>query len=242
LKSNIEEEPIDDWPNFSGIAKISIPECIIDFYKCKKYFQMENYIKNLSKYYNSSYLKKYPISMYNDNDQIEQSLDRLLPPELKNFLPIKTKGDGNCLFNAVSIILNKNENLSKELKFFTVQMIFQNENYFRQQFSTRGSNNFKSFQDAVENVALMHRFQDSFGITALAQAIDRPLWIFETKKSFEYKTPYISEGRLPVILFLNDNHFTALISKSMHMQLPKVPDYKLFPKQSSIFKKLFKRK
>jgi hypothetical protein len=221
------------------LKRIPIP--VLNMYKYYKYDQLRKYFDDVQNQLNIEYLQNFKLKIFNENDKTDDRIKQLLSNQLSGFMPIETTGDGNCLFNAASIILKNDETLSKELKFASVKIIFENEKYFREQFNTRGANNAKSFEEAVENVAIMNRYQNSFGITALSIAIDRPIWIYEQQNSIEYKTNHISKDRSPILIFLSGNHFSALKSQSANPIFPKEPKFKIFPKQSSIFKKFINK-
>ena len=59
----------------------------------------------------------------------------LIPQDVKNFhgkrmRALKTSGDGNCLFNALSIFLNKNEELAKLLRVLSAIELFSNPGFY----------------------------------------------------------------------------------------------------------------
>ena len=51
---------------------------------------------------------------------------------LKEYVPIKTPGDGNCLFHAVSLSLNGKLNLTRHLRLLAAYSIVQNKDKFLQ--------------------------------------------------------------------------------------------------------------
>ena len=51
---------------------------------------------------------------------------------LKEYVPIKTPGDGNCLFHAVSLSLNGKLNLTRHLRLLAAYSIVQNRDKFLQ--------------------------------------------------------------------------------------------------------------
>ena len=54
----------------------------------------------------------------------------LLPSDFKDWIPIKTTGDGNCLFNAMSTALSGNESLSSVLRLLTVAELFAYSEFY----------------------------------------------------------------------------------------------------------------
>ena len=54
----------------------------------------------------------------------------LLPADFKDWIPIKTTGNGNCLFNAASIALSGNESLSSVLRLLTVSELFAHSEFY----------------------------------------------------------------------------------------------------------------
>lgn len=70
---------------------------------------------------------------FNENRMALRSEDRIAKPlillELKDFAPITTTGDGNCLFNAVSI-LSGDENLAGILRLQTVAELFAHSDFY----------------------------------------------------------------------------------------------------------------
>ena len=71
---------------------------------------------------------------FNEISMASRSEDRiakpLIPPELKDLTPITTTGDGNCLFNAVSIVLSGNESLAAILRLLTVAELFAHSDFY----------------------------------------------------------------------------------------------------------------
>ena len=53
----------------------------------------------------------------------------LIPADFKNCIPIKTTGNGNCLFNAASIALSGNESLSSVLRLLMVSELFADSEF-----------------------------------------------------------------------------------------------------------------
>jgi len=65
------------------------------------------------------------------NLPVDKVAEAFLPPDLRSlFRAIPATGDGNCLFNATSIALVGNENLTKELRLRTAYHIMMNKQHY----------------------------------------------------------------------------------------------------------------
>lgn len=191
-------------------------------------------------------IESYKIKTYKNNDRIETDFimrNKSLVETLFDFIPIKTSPDLNCLFNAVSIILNDNEDLSSILKIGATQKIIKNQKYFKDFFERRKDEFETTFEKCVERVAKNYTLQGAFAITSIAMLISRPIWIFSENnyKGIEYANEYIPLDRSPLIIYNSNMHFTAMKPKFSLAKYPPRPTFKLFPKKID-FKIFFKNK
>ena len=54
----------------------------------------------------------------------------LLPSDFKQWLPLESSGNGNCLYNSVSLSLVGDESLSALLRMLTVSELFANTDFY----------------------------------------------------------------------------------------------------------------
>ena len=88
----------------------------------------------LKKFYQPSHGKELHRTVVVDGTRIEYTVaEKLVPDKYRqeNIKPMKTKGDGNCLFNAASIALCGAEKLSAELRMRTINELVENLHFYK---------------------------------------------------------------------------------------------------------------
>ena len=115
---------------------------------------------------------------YNElvEDRVSASIMGQYMGEITNRKPVETTGDGDCLFNAVSILLNGNESLSVELRFLTVLEMVNEEKKVQNQ-DDRASIKILSpnYEQAVLDCAKISAYSSMWTAVALSYVVDRPL-------------------------------------------------------------------
>ena len=113
-------------------------ELVLNKFKTAAKIGMKNLIEEVKKVK----LSEFKVSEYDlkNKNPSSFSVDKVSRDILANFCqdnmkhtPVCTSGDGNCLFNAISLRLNGNEELSTELRVRTVLEMTENENWYIEQ-------------------------------------------------------------------------------------------------------------
>ena len=76
------------------------------------------------------YYQHTPTSIFNQSEDIIETKYIFPNSFLKEYIPVKTPPDGNCLFHAISIALNGGLNLTRNLKLFASFVMLQNTDKF----------------------------------------------------------------------------------------------------------------
>ena len=76
------------------------------------------------------YYQHTPTSIFNQSEDITETKYIFHNSLLKEYIPVKTPPDGNCLFHAISTALNKALNLSRHLKLFASFVMLQKRHTF----------------------------------------------------------------------------------------------------------------
>ena len=131
----------------------------------------------------------------------------LLPSDFKEWLPLVVRGNGNCLYNSVSLALVGNESISALLRLLTVSELFAYANFYAQhpqfeEVSTAADyttsaiiclflsenkaldtykGNFSSATQAIQvlaqQTAKSYVYSPQFHILALASVINKPIFV-----------------------------------------------------------------
>ena len=72
------------------------------------------------------YYQQTPTSIFNQSEDIIETKYVFPNSFLKEYIPVNTPPDGNCLFHAISIALNGGLNLTRHLKLFASFVMLQN--------------------------------------------------------------------------------------------------------------------
>ena len=76
------------------------------------------------------YYQQTPTSIFNQSEDIIETKYVFPNSFLKEYIPVNTPPDGNCLFHAISIALNGGLNLTRHLKLFASFVMLQNRHKF----------------------------------------------------------------------------------------------------------------
>ncbi|KAK3089318.1 hypothetical protein FSP39_002697 [Pinctada imbricata] len=93
-----------------------------------------------------------------------------------NYFAVETTGNGNCLFNALSLALQNNESLSLELRFrTTLEMILHRSFFERDHLHDRLFDVSPSYDDAMRACATNFSFSNAFTMHAASSVIGKPI-------------------------------------------------------------------
>lgn len=95
------------------------------------------------------------------------------------FEAVKTKGDGNCLFNSLSLAIHNNEVLATELRYRTCLEMILNRDYY---IDVHGESDLRfvsgSFDDSLVDCAKNYSFSTAYTIHAASTVIGRAIRSF----------------------------------------------------------------
>lgn len=69
-------------------------------------------------------------SIHFKSHQVDRISRNIIPPKYGDLVPIRTKGDGNCLFNSASLALCQNESRAFELRLRTCLELTKNKYFY----------------------------------------------------------------------------------------------------------------
>ena len=131
-------------------------------------------------------------------------------------LPIIITGDDRCLFHCISMCLFGNENFTHLIKIATVYTLIQNESYFqlmiRQQYPSS-----LTFEKVIENNATNRIWGDTLSMLAISMLIKRPIYSYTPYSKL--KTNPNKYKTYPILIYLDHNHFSALLPLRSDFQL-----------------------
>ncbi|CAF0717108.1 unnamed protein product [Brachionus calyciflorus] len=143
--------------NKKDIQSVSTSTVSIHKIDGQKFTFLNKYISENQKYLIDlvKELRQYnQITYFSTQDMDQSHLSVLRHWECENGVPFHTTGDGNCLYNALSIALKGDETLSKDLRLAMVFIIFEHENYFRQ-LSKKFNYVNRDFENLVERASTL---------------------------------------------------------------------------------------
>lgn len=113
---------------------------------------------------------------YAKNQQIEIPQKRR-PIDVERFYePVLTTGDGNCFYNAVSIVLCGNENYSKLLRLANEYILSLYDAYFRD-VCVKTCTSY-SYEQLIERTSKNRTWANEINVLAMAIVLDRPIAIW----------------------------------------------------------------
>ena len=159
---------------------------------------------------------------------------------IENYLPIQTSNNGNCLYNAISIVLFGTEDFFYLIKIGILAILFKNEAHFRyileKTSSPRGN-----FENFVEVVSTPQSWGDEICMIAISILINRPLNVYSIDPvnnipySHEYCIIQESYSNSPINIAFILNHFIALLPEKNSCLSPK-PQFNQFIARYSLSK------
>ena len=140
--------------------------------------------------------------------------------------PIKTTGDGNCLFHATSISIYGNECQSWNLKLCSAFIVHENQEFFKQILQSEG--NETSIAMMIQKILKLDKWQDRLSIIALNVLIARPIYTFDKTIQSSHQTDILPpsadfRSKYPVNILFYSNHFMGLLGIQDRSLLPLPP-------------------
>ncbi|RNA05851.1 Chromo domain [Brachionus plicatilis] len=121
---------------------------------------------------------------------------------------LRTTGDGNCLYNAISLSIFGNEDWSLDIKLCMIFILIENENYFRDLIKKFRYE--ESFERLVEDSATIDEYGTEFNIMALSLLFLRPIKCYSLS-NLALNSDISKLGGYPIFLTLKSQHFTPII-------------------------------
>lgn len=119
-----------------------------------------------------------------------------------------TTGDGNCLYNAISLALYGNESLSKEIRLRMVFIFLEYEDYFR---NVAISFSFSdSLEILVEKASTLGDYGSDFNMIALSLLFFCPIKCY-SMSSMSLSIDTSKLNRYPIFISLKDVNYTPIV-------------------------------
>lgn len=172
----------------------------IKLYVSNKYFilsELTNFFRSFNGY-----------RYYNGQDIDLLQNDILQKWNAYQAVSLKTTGDGNCLYNAVSLSIFGNEDWSLDIKLCMVFILIENESFFRDLIKK-----FKyeeSFERLVKDSATLEEYGTEFNIIALSLLFLRPIKCYSIS-NLALNSDISKLNRYPIFLTLKNQHFTSIV-------------------------------
>jgi hypothetical protein len=154
-----------------------------------------------------------------------------------NLLPIKTKPDGNCLYNSFSILLIGQQDDYCAIKIGLIFMLIEYENYFQELLLQTSCS--CSYEKFVEDTCIMNSWGNEYSQVGISVLLDRPLNKYSinptSKKCYsqQYCIYEPQVERKPLTIGFITNHFSALLPINESF-VPPVADINQFLKNFEI--------
>ncbi len=129
----------------------------------------------------------------------------------EHFIPVVTKADGNCLYNATSIAVNGSDNLQKIIRLALAAIFFKHESFFKNVIEKTSGSNGYTFDQIVNDSAKNHQWGCEQHIFALSILFERPFHIYTNHHEIAYNGFKEKQNQEPVSILLFNRHFTALL-------------------------------
>ncbi len=128
--------------------------------------------------------------------------------KLVNCMVVQTLGDGNCLYNSISMSIFGNNSMSLNIKLASVFILLEYDQYFKQILNKTGAP--YTYEKLVQNTARMDIWGNQFIRTAISIIFNRPVWCLSPNN--DYFTNPNHSFKLPIIINWNGiNHYSAIM-------------------------------
>ena len=173
--------------------------------------------KSMLDYYINTYQQINDLPIYNSSMPIVSSLISFIDNSL-NYAPVLTTGDGNCFYNAISIILFGHEGHSSRLRITNAYVLSLYEQWFTFILIRSGSN--ITIKQLVEQTCKDKVWANEYNILAMSIVLKKPICIYQHHGNSISFASYDIINNLPICLILNNFHFTALLKRISTYNFP----------------------
>ena len=242
-KMDIEVETTQIHNKFFGktdsneITKLVFAYEIYEQIKNKKFNQIQNlfnlkndYIVNHIRMIRSISIDNY---QYSAQDFYANHKKRLNLYE--NQYPIKTTPDGNCLYNAISIILIGDESFYLVLKVCSIFLMLKYDKFFRNLFKKlKYSRTFIAFENLIESSIREDEWGREINIVSLAILVNRTIYSYNKalkKKGKQNRIIYKLNNVLgePIEIGILNKHFFPILKQAkrddLQLELKQTNDF-----------------
>lgn len=132
----------------------------------------------------------------------------------KEYIKHKVPGDGHCFFHAIAMYLNLNV---EELRNNVADYMEENKNDFIESYESEEHDN-DTYEEFVENIRNTDEWADQLIIQALQKTVNRPIKVYREGRIHlgpDIHVTIESDNEPILVLYNDDNHYDALIEKSM---------------------------
>lgn len=167
------------------------------------------------------YIRTNYVPFFHTEQIVDKGMHLHLEKISRDFVSIVTSGDGNCLFNALSICIFGDESKSMILKFCCTFIIQDNESFFKPLSRYYGTGNYE--KELCDIVAKPNAYQSNFTIQAACVLINRPIWlhVFNSGNSSINNPLNQTSSPLHISYTLNPPHFAAMLPTNETAQINK---------------------
>lgn len=150
----------------------------------------------------------------NDNKKIKEELLTILHKfEAQNIIPISTRSNCNCLYNAISIALFGNVKIVDRLRILLSYIILKEKKSFYKLLRKRGypepEEHFKILIKQTLSPECEFGWGDDLNIIGLSILIQRPIYILNSHYNASFYSNYTNSKKSPIVIIHNDQHFTG---------------------------------
>jgi hypothetical protein len=121
-----------------------------------------------------------------------------------------TTGCGDCLYNAISLLLFGNEKFMFLFRLISAFILIHKQDYFKEIISSFGSD--KSYDQLIEDTVRKASWGENLNILSLSIALNRKIFVLtNTKFQHEYFVGLKEPKNESLILGLHEYHFNAFM-------------------------------
>ena len=181
----------------------------LDYLQSKSFQYIKNYVSlNKSQFIELvKVIRGLNMPLYNDQ-HLDLNYSDLAEQVSKDYVPIFTSPNGNCLFNAISINLCGSEAQSLGIKLASIFICFEYEEFLRY-FISKGNYRL-NFENLILKLTKIGEWGCDVNLLTTSLLLARPVYShsFFSNNSL-FSDPFLFSGLCPVVLFNKDSHFVA---------------------------------